>query len=310
LPIQREHIEKFSGFELIANQIVEGFLTGLHKSPFHGFSVEFAEHKLYVPGDSIKNIDWKLFARTEKLFLKEYEEETNLKCSIAIDISFSMSFPEAKNTDIDDLNKLGFSIYSTAALLNLLSKQRDAAGVITFDENVIDVTEIKGSKTHFYHLINTVEKLLIENKENNSETKISNVIHQIAERLPRRSLFVLFTDFHFQKDKESFTEITESLHHLKHNNHEVVVFHVLDESKEIDLNFSNTPHKFIDLETGELVKINPKEIKDAFQATQLKNKLYIKKKLSGFKIDYVEADINDGFSKILQTYLLKRAKLF
>ncbi len=310
LPIQREHIENFSSFELIANQIVEGFLTGLHKSPFHGFSVEFAEHKLYVPGDSIKNIDWKLFARTEKLFLKEYEEETNLKCSIAIDVSSSMNFPESKNASLNDLNKLGFSIYSAAALLNLLSKQRDAAGLITFDDNVLNVTEIKGSKTHFYHLINIVEKLLIQQNKETSDTNISNVIHQIAERLPKRSLFVLFTDFHFQKDKESFTEITESLHHLKHNNHEVVVFHVLDESKEIDLNFSNTPHKFIDLETGELVKINPREIQKSFQATQLKNKSFIKNKLSSFKIDYVEADINEGFSKILQTYLLKRAKLF
>lgn len=310
MPIQREHIESFTSFELIASQIVEGFLTGLHKSPFHGFSVEFAEHKQYVPGDSIKNIDWKLFARTEKLFLKEYEEETNLKCTIAIDISSSMNFPEASNESPDELNKLGFSVYSAAALINLLSKQRDAAGVISFNDNVVTTTEIKGSKTHFHHLINLVEKLLDPRQEERFDTNISNVIHQVAERIPRRSLFVLFTDFHFDKEKESFEKITESLHHLKHNNHEVIVFHVLDEAKEIELNFSNTPHKFVDLETGELVKINPKDVQKAFSITQRRNKLFVKNKLSSFKIDYVEADINDGFSKILQTYLLKRGKLF
>ena len=310
MPLQRENIQSFSSFEFLANQIVEGFLTGLHKSPFHGFSVEFAEHKLYVPGDSIKNIDWKLFARTEKLFLKEYEDETNLKCSIAIDVSSSMNFPESNNIDVGDLNKVGFSVYSAASILNLLSRQRDAAGLITFDENIVDVTEIKGSKTHFYHLVSTVEELLNKKKRKSSDTNISNVIHQIAERLPKRSLFILFTDFHFQKDKESFTEITESLHHLKHNNHEVVVFHVLDESKEIDLDFPNTPHRFIDLETGELVKINPKEIQKSFKKTQVRNKKFIKNKLSAFKIDYVEANINEGFSNILKTYLLKRVKLF
>ena len=309
LPIPREHIISFSGFELIANQIVEGFLTGLHKSPFHGFSVEFAEHKQYVPGDSIKNIDWKLFARTEKLFLKEYEEETNLKCTIAIDVSSSMNFPEASNGSPEELNKLGFSIYSSAALLNLLSKQRDAAGVISFNEKVVTSTEIKGSKTHFHHLINLVEKLLVPKQDERFTTNISNVIHQISERIPRRSLFILFTDFHFDKDKESFEKMTDSLHHLKHNNHEVIVFHVLDEGKEIELNFPNVLHKFVDLETGSLVKINPREIQKEFRQTQRKNKLFIKNKLSSFKIDYVEADINDGFSKVLRTYLLKRGKL-
>ena len=310
MPIQREHIHHFNSFELLANQIVEGFLTGLHKSPFHGFSVEFAEHKLYVPGDSIKNIDWKLFARTEKLFLKEYEDETNLKCTIAVDVSSSMNFPESKNVSVNHLNKLGFSIYSTASILNLLSRQRDAAGIITFDESIANVTEIKGSKTHFYHLLNTIEGLLIQQVKKGYNTNISNVIHQIADRLPKRSLFILFTDFHFQKDKENFTKITESLHHLKHNSHEVVVFHVLDESKEMDLDYQNIPYKFIDLETDELVKINPNEIKESFKKIQNRNKFFIKNKLSSFKIDYVEADINKGFSNILKTYLLKRVKLF
>jgi uncharacterized protein (DUF58 family) len=221
-----------------------------------------------------------------------------------------MNFPESNNIDINNLNKLGFSIYSAASILNLLSRQRDAAGLITFDENIVDVTEIKGSKTHFYHLVNTVEELLTQKKVESSDTNISAVIHQIAERLPKRSLFILFTDFHFQKNKESFTEITESLHHLKHNNHEVVVFHVFDESKEIDLDFSNTPHRFIDLETGELVKINPREIQESFKKTQVRNKKIIKNKLSSFKIDYVEANINEGFTNVLKTYLLKRVKLF
>lgn len=309
MPIQQKHIETLSSFEFIANQIVEGFLTGLHKSPFHGFSVEFAEHKQYVPGDSIRNIDWKLFARTEKLFLKQYEEETNLKCTIAIDTSSSMNFPQSDNTSIDHLNKSGFTAYSAAALLNLLSKQRDAAGLITFNSTIGYQTELKGSKTHFRYLIQQLENTLIDSTKKQVETNISKVLHQTADRLPKRSLFILFTDFQNQ-DHDSFERISESLQHLKHNNHEVVVFHVVDKKKEVDFEFKNAPYKFIDLETGELVKVNPKEIKKSFQEAQNKNQKLIKNQLLSYKIDYIEADINEGFSKILQTYLLKRAKLY
>ena len=146
MPIEKQYITHFSKFGLIAQQVVEGFLTGLHKSPFHGFSVEFAEHKIYNTGDSTKNIDWKLYARTEKLFLKEFEEETNVRSSIVIDISDSMRFPNASNLSLINLNKLGFSLYSAAALLFLLNKQRDASGVVLFDEKIRFTSEIKGSK--------------------------------------------------------------------------------------------------------------------------------------------------------------------
>lgn len=309
LPIEKKHIEHFSNFELIAHQIVEGFLTGLHKSPFHGFSVEFAEHKLFNQGDSVKNIDWKLFARTDKLFLKEYEEETNLKCTIALDLSSSMEFPESNNTEVAHLNKKGFSIYAAAALLNLLSKQRDAAGLISFSNELTFKSELKGSKTHYHFLNELLSTYLKEPLNKNISTSASDVIHQIAERIPNRSLFILFTDFQFQ-DNDSLNQITDSLHHLKHNNHEVLVFHVMDLEKEVKFNFSNRPHQFIDNETGRVLKINPQEIKAEVEAEQNKNINFIRNKLNSVKIDYVLADINEGFSKILQTYLIKRSKLF
>lgn len=309
MPIQQNHIESLSSFEFIANQIVEGFLTGLHKSPFHGFSVEFAEHKQYVPGDSIRNIDWKLYARTEKLFLKEYEEETNLKCTIAIDTSSSMNFPSSANVKIEELNKVGFTAYAAASILNLISKQRDAAGLLTFDANISSQTELKGSKSHFRYLINELSNLLSGETKLNTQTDLANVLHQTADRLPKRSLFFLFSDFHSQ-NKEDFERISDSLQHLKHNNHEVVVFHVLDNNKEVDFDFNNSPYKFVDLETGELVKVNPKEIKSSFKKAQENNNELIKNRLLSYKIDYIQADINEGFSKILQTYLLKRSKLY
>ena len=188
MPIEKQYITHFSKFGLIAQQVVEGFLTGLHKSPFHGFSVEFAEHKMYNTGDSTKNIDWKLYARTEKLFLKEFEEETNVRSSVVIDVSGSMCFPEASNSSIGDLNKLGFSLYATAALLLLLNRQRDACGIVLFDEKIRFASEIKGSKTHLAFLIKQLEEVLDGNIKGEGISTLSTSLHNIAEQSPKRGL--------------------------------------------------------------------------------------------------------------------------
>lgn len=289
---------------------MEGFLTGLHKSPFHGFSVEFAEHKVYNPGDSTKNIDWKLFARTDKLFLKQYEEETNLKCNIIIDVSDSMRFPTKSNERIQDLNKLGFCAYAAAALIFLLQKQRDAAGLITFSNSVELQTEIKGAGAHIHYLVEKLSQLLdSKTAPEQRVTNISNVLHQLADRTPKRSLVCLFTDFANQPNTENLQDILAGLQHLKHNNNEVVVFNVFDKEKEVDFDFGNQPHKFIDLETGEELKLSPSSYQEAYQKAQRSNQNTIKNSLQNYGIDYVECSVANGFSKVLETYLLKRLKL-
>tara|TARA_B100000768_G_C11232137_1_gene355567 strand:- start:140 stop:1069 length:930 start_codon:yes stop_codon:yes gene_type:complete len=309
MPIEKQHIIYFSRFGLIAKQVVEGFLTGLHKSPFHGFSVEFAEHKIYSRGDSTKNIDWKLFARTEKLFLKEFEEETNVKTTVVVDISGSMNFPNTTNENVNNLNKLGFSLYASAALLILLNKQRDASGIVMFDEKVRLSSEIKGSKTHLAFLIDQLESALNGEIKGEGISKLSQSLHQIADQSPKRGLVILFTDFSFHSNEEDLGLVLESLQHLKHNKNEVVIFNVLDKRLEEDFEFGNSPHRFVDLETGEEIKMTPSEFKEKFQAVKLKQLNQIKSKLLNFGIDYIESDINRGFNKVLETYLIKRSKL-
>lgn len=309
MPIEKQYITHFSKFGLIAQQVVEGFLTGLHKSPFHGFSVEFAEHKMYNTGDSTKNIDWKLYARTEKLFLKEFEEETNVRSTIAVDVSGSMRFPDISNSNISNLNKLGFSLYAAAALLFLLNRQRDASGIVLFDEKIRFASQIKGSKTHLAFLIKQLEEVLHGNVKGEGVSSLSTSLHNIAEQSPKRGVVILFTDFSFHSSKESLDSVIQSLQHLKHNKNEVIVFNVLDKKLEKEFDFGNRPHKFVDLETGEEVKMTPAEYQEKFQFLKSKQLDFIKSKLLNFGVDYIEADIKNGFNKILETYLIKRSKI-
>ena len=309
MPIEKQHITHFSKFGLIAQQVVEGFLTGLHKSPFHGFSVEFAEHKMYNTGDSTKNIDWKLYARTEKLFLKEFEEETNVRSTIVVDVSGSMRFPDVPNSSLSNLNKLGFSLYSAAALLFLLNRQRDASGIVLFDEKIRFSSEIKGSKTHLAFLVKQLEEAFDGNIKGAGMSNLSNCLHNIAEQSPKRGLIILFTDFSFHSDNESLDSVLQSLQHLKHNKNEVVVFNVLDKKLEKEFDFGNHPHRFIDLETEDEIKMTPSEYKDKFQLVRSKQLNFIKSKLLNFGVDYIEADTKSGFNKVLETYLIKRSKI-
>lgn len=300
MQIDLAKIKQFGNLEFLAKQMVEGFITGLHKSPYHGFSVEFAEHRLYNIGESTRYIDWKVYAKTDRLYIKKFEEETNLRCHILIDVSSSMYYPD------HNLGKITFSIMAAAALIYLLQKQRDAIGITTFSENIELQTQIKSTPMHLHNLMIILEKLLNDTSKN-KKTAASASLHLIAEKIKKRSLIIIFSDM-----MESFNqqdELLSGLQHLKHNLHEVILFHVIDKKTEEDFEFEERPYEFIDLETGEKLKIRPNEVKSYY--TQSIKKLYgeLKLKCDQYKIDFIEADINKGFEQILLPYLIKRTKM-
>ena len=261
---------EIKNLELLAHQIVEGFITGIHKSPFHGFSVEFSEHKLYNKGESTRHIDWKLFAKTEKLYTKKYEEETNLRCHIIIDNSASMHYPVVKEQRINQLNKVGFSAVASACLMEVLKRQRDAVGLSIFADSYQYYAPEKGSDRHRKMILHQLEKLVIGNSDAATETY--QYLHEIAEKIHRRSLIFLFTDmFQTNIDEE---KMFEALRHLKYNKHEVVLFHTFDMKTELNFDFENSPKKFVDVETGETVNLFADNIKENY--TKLVDILYCK----------------------------------
>ena len=302
-------IEQFNSLEFLARQVVEGFITGLHKSPFHGFSVEFAEHRLYNPGESTRFIDWKLYGRTDKMFVKRFEEETNLRCRIIIDNSSSMHFPVREKVSLENPNKITFSIYAAAALINMMKKQRDAVGLSFFTDKIEEHTQAKSSSVHQKYLYSQLENLLWTEKPNrNKQTDISKSLHLVAEMLHKRSLVVIFSDM--MDNTSNIDEVFSSLQHFKHYNHELIFFHVYDKKLEEELVLEDRPHKFIDLETNEQIKLNPLDIREKYLERSSKLREEFKIKCGKYKIDYVEADINQGFEGILLPYLFKRSKLY
>jgi uncharacterized protein (DUF58 family) len=298
-------LKEFNNLELLARQVVEGFIIGLHKSPFHGFSVEFAEHRLYNPGESTKNIDWKIYARTDKLFSKKFEEETNLRCQIVIDASSSMYFPELK-PDGNRINKIRFSSLAAAAMMNLLKKQRDAFGLSIFDSEVQTHSKCKTSTSHYRLLLTYLDKL-IEEPEANKTTAAARALHQIADSIHKRSLVVIFSDM--LERMEDTDALLAGLQHLKHNKHEVVLFHVIDQSKEIDFDYDNRPYLFVDLESTQKVKLRSNEVKERYKEQMEEYLGILKMKCLQYKIDFVPTDINEGYNSILQSYLVKRGRM-
>ncbi len=299
-------VRQIGNLELLARQVVEGFIIGLHKSPFHGFSVEFAEHRLYNPGDSTKNIDWKVYARTDKLFTKRFEEETNLRCQIVMDASSSMYFPDNGSKDTGQVNKLRFSALAAASLMNLLKKQRDAFGLSIFADKVEQHTRCKSSTAHYKLLLTYLDSLL-NNPQRDKMTAAADSLHEIADNIHRRSLVVIFSDM--MEQSEESEKLFSALQHLKHNKHEVILFHVVDKSKEMDFEFENRPYIFIDMETGERVRLQSNQVKDYYKEQMTKFKKELEMKCLQYQIDFVEADINQGFRQILLPYLVKRSKM-
>ena len=288
--------------ELLAKQVVEGFITGMHKSPFHGFSVEFAEHRLYNKGESTRHIDWKMYAKTDKLFTKRYEEETNLRCHIIIDNSASMHYPESKKNTTGEINKIGFAAIASAVLLEILKRQRDAFGMSIYSDKNDYFAPPKGNEKHRRMLLHQLEKLL-QNKSKKS-TNTYRVLHQIAEKIHRRSLIFLFTDM-FQSDRDN-EELFSALRHLKYNKHEVVLFHTFDANLELNFEFDQRPKKFIDIETGDEINLFANSVKNNYQI-EIKNYFNeLKLKCMQYKIAYVPVDINEGYEKVLTTYLIHR----
>ncbi|MDA8731114.1 DUF58 domain-containing protein [Flavobacteriaceae bacterium] len=296
---------EIKNLELLAHQIVEGFITGIHKSPFHGFSVEFSEHKLYNKGESTRHIDWKLFAKTEKLYTKKYEEETNLRCHIIIDNSASMHYPIVKEQRINQFNKVGFSAVASACLMEVLKRQRDAVGLSIFADSYQYYAPEKGSDRHRKMILHQLEKLVIGNSDAATETY--QYLHEIAEKIHRRSLIFLFTDmFQTNIDEE---KIFEALRHLKYNKHEVVLFHTFDMKTELNFDFENSPKKFVDVETGETVNLFADNIKENY--TKLVDSYFkeLKNKCLQYKISYVPVDIQQGVHQVLTSYFLSRQKM-
>jgi uncharacterized protein (DUF58 family) len=299
---QRDKISSFQHLELLAHQVVEGFISGMHKSPFHGFSAEFAEHKVYNSGESTKHIDWKLFAKTDRLYTKQFEEETNLRCHIIIDNSSSMHYPVLKESQHFYENKIGFSVLASAVLMNLLKKQRDAVGLSVFSDTYEYYAPEKGSDRHHRMILNGLENLLQKPKVSKN-TETITFLHQIAEKIHRRSMIILFTDM-FQSGNEE--ALFNALQHLKYNKHKVVLFHVFDSKSELSFDFDTAPRKFIDIETGEEVAVFADTVKQEYEKGVA---IYFKKlalTCAQNRIQYVPVSVGENFEKIIMTYLVEK----
>lgn len=301
MKIELQKIRELGNLELLARQLVEGFITGLHKSPYHGFSVEFAEHRLYNTGESTKDIDWKVYARTDRLYSKRYEEETNLRCTILIDNSSSMYYPKKNN------GKITFSVMAAAAIAFMLQKQRDAVGITTFSDKIELQTQVKSAHSHLHKLLILLEQLLQQSAKDQKKTTIPEVLHQIANKIHKRSLVIIFSDMF--DNEEHVQEIINGLHHLKYNNHEVLLFHVTDKKTEFDFGFEDRPYNFIDLETKEVLKLHPAQIKESYVKKVNSYFQDLAIKCGQFKIDFIKADISEDFDKVLSAYLIKRSKM-
>ena len=304
-PLNLEQVRSFGNVEFLARQLVEGFITGLHKSPFHGFSVEFAEHRLYNTGETTRHIDWKVFGKTEKLFVKRYEEETNLRCHLLIDTSSSMYYPEL-GSNPTGYGKMIFSVMAAACLAYMLQRQKDAVSLTTFADSIEVQTPVKSTPSHVHKLFTQLDQLMVQPKPLR-RTSAADVIHQVAEKINKRSLVIIFSDMFDNSEKSD--ALFSALQHLRHNLHEVLLIHVTDKKTEEDFAFDERPYEFIDLETGERVKLQPGQVRDTYQQAVKTYFQELKMRCGQYKIDFVEADIAQGFDQILTSYLVKRTKM-
>ena len=288
--------------ELLARQVVEGFILGLHKSPFHGFSVEFAEHRLYNQGDPLRHIDWRVYGRTDKLFIKRFEEETNLRCCLVVDTSSSMHFP----VDDKKVSKLQFSVVAAASLTQLLKRQLDAVSLALFDEQINYFSQCRSSHAHVRLLMNELQRTLDTQSENKT-TNAAKALHVIAEQMHRRSLIVVFSDM--MDDAEHIEDLFAALQHLKYNKHEVILFHLADGAHELAFEFENRPYEFVDMETGDRVKLQPHQIKDLYVSNMRNFQQMIENRCHQYQIDRVAVDLSRPVEEVLHAFLIKRNKL-
>ncbi len=292
-------IQDFRNLELLARQVVEGFINGLHRSPFHGFSVEFAEHRPYNPGESVRYLDWKLYGRTDRLFVKRFQEETNLRCRLVLDVSGSMytgeGYPKAR-----------FSMLAAAAIMLMLRKQRDAFGLSLFADSILEETDIKSTASHFDLLLHCLDNNLNPGPAARGSAPAA-ILHDIADRQHRRSLIILFSDMFTAEDPE---QLFKSLQHLKHGQNEVIMFHVTDRKTELELRFDNKAYRFVDAESGEEIKLDPAEFSTAYQQKIGEQILELQTRCRQYKIDFIPVDVAEDFRQVLLPFLMKRQSLY
>ncbi len=287
--------------EMRARLIVEGFITGLHKSPYHGFSVEFAEHRPYNPGDELRHVDWKVFAKTDRHYLKQYEEETNLRHYVVLDTSPSMRYKYTSG-----LTKLEYGSYLAAALHFLMVKQRDATGLIGFDDSVHTLIRPKSTHSLLRQILVTLEQLN-QMPEAKKRTSAAAVLNEVAERITRRSLVVVITDL-FENIGEH-DALLKALRHLRYRGHEILVFHVLESATERNFQFPDVPMVFRDMETGEEISLQPAQLKENYaEAVQAFSERF-RRQCLGYNIDFIEIDTAEPYDTALLAYLNKRKKL-
>lgn len=288
-----ETVSKLKGMELRARMVVEGFIAGLHKSPYHGFSVEFAEHRQYMPGDNIRDIDWKLFAKSDRFYIKQYEEETNLKGYLLLDCSKSMAYHSGSK-----IAKHTYAGMLSGALSYMMLRQRDAVGLVSFDEKIRRYVPPRSRSGHLHVLLNEIASQAPSDK-----TDISSALHEMAERIKRRGLVIILSDLLDDAEK-----IISGLKHFRYNQHEVIIFHILD-PRERDLAFSGDV-VFKDMETGEELTTSPYQIKRDFAQQAKAFSEEIASACRQSNIDYHPIDTAMPFDKALYAFLAKRERLY
>ncbi len=298
-------ITQLAPLDLKARTIVEGFMSGLHRSPYHGFSVEFAEHRPYNQGDDFKHIDWKVYGKTERFYVKRYEAETNLRAHVVLDISSSMNFKY-----FAEWSKLRYSIHYAASLIHMMHKQRDACGLVLFDNEIRTDIPPKSSSTHIRRIFGELERLLVSERESRSEKRKSasaKAIHELAEKLKRRSLVIIITDLF--ENVQNHEALISSLRHLRHQQHEVLLFNVLENESERELNFPDGKFLFEDMETGDELEVIPAQIKNEYKQKVHEYTHNFRIACSEAGVDFEEIDTQEPFHLALLAYLNKRKRL-
>ncbi len=291
--LKPDTVSKLKGMELRARLVVEGFIAGLHKSPYHGFSVEFAEHRQYMPGDNIRDIDWKVYAKSDRYYIKEYEEETNLKGYLLLDCSRSMAYRSAA-----EISKLDYAGMLSGALSYMMLRQRDAVGLVTFDQKIRRYIPPRSRSGHLHVLLNE-----IASQQPSDLTDISVALHEMAERIKRRGLVVVMSDL-----LDDAGKIISGLKHFRYNKHEVIVFHILD-PRERDFAFGGEA-VFKDMETGEEITTLPFQMKRDFARQVKAFSEEIAAACRQSNIDYHPIDTATPFDKALYAFLGKRERLY
>lgn len=300
-----ELLTQLAPLDLKARTIVEGFIAGLHRSPYHGFSVEFAEHRPYNQGDDFKHIDWKVYGKTERFYVKRYEAETNLRAHVVLDVSSSMYFKH-----FAEWSKLRYAIHYVAALIHMMHRQRDATGLVLFDEDIVQKFPANSSYSHVRLLFSELEKQLAGEQKKSREKKASasaKSLHKLAETLKRRSLVIIVSDLF--ENVQGHKELISSLRHLRHQKHEVLLFNILEKKSERDLEFPDGKFLFEDMETGAELEVIPAQVKDDYKKKVAEYTQKFKVACSEAGVDFEEIDTQSPFDLALLAYLNKRKRL-